>query len=273
MFKVVLKNLKQGFVITRSAWIRNLNYRFTTIMYRLGEMAEVIVLVLMWIAIYASGSGLIKGFTLNEMITYVLVGNLCSVATRNFLPSFVSRDINEGKLSMFLVKPIPYIKFVFFNELGRTALAIFASVVSQFLVIIFFLDKITFNTDPFYLLLIVVMIFLAFIIELLVGFLIGTIAFWTDEVEGLQATIDRIKKFFAGGYFPLSLLPVALASLSMYLPFAYSFFVPAQLYLKKIDLITGLEGVCIQIVWIVLLACILNFVWEKGLKKYEASGS
>lgn len=268
-----MSHIRQGLVITRSAWIRNLNYRFTTIMFRLGEVAEIVVLILMWTAIYASGSGMIKGFTLNEMVTYVLIGNLCSVAVRNFLPSFVSRDINEGRLSMFLVKPIPYIKYIFFNELGRAALAVIVSVASQVLVILFFLDKFAFNTEPLYLMLIFVMVFLSFIIELLVGFLVGTIAFWTDEVEGMQATIDRIKKFFAGGYFPLSLLPVALASLSMYLPFAYSFYVPAQLYLKKIDLQTGLMGLGIQVIWIILLSLIVKFVWERGLKRYEASGS
>jgi ABC-2 type transport system permease protein len=269
----MFKYLRQGLVITRSAWIRNLNYRFTTVMFRIGEMAEVVVLIFMWSAIYAGGSGVVKGFTLNEMITYVLVGNLFAGAVRNFLPGFVSRDINEGKLSMFLVKPISYIRFVFFNELGRSALAIFVSIISQLIIISFFLDKFTFNTEPLYLALVCVMIFLAFIIELLIGFLIGTIAFWTDEVEGLQSSIDRIKKFFAGGYFPLSLLPAALGSLSMYLPFAYSFFVPAQLYLKKIDIVAGLEGICIQLVWIVLLSCVLNFVWIKGLRRYEASGS
>lgn len=269
----MFKYIRQGLVITKSAWIRNLNYRFTTVMFRIGEVAEILVLILMWTAIYASGSGMIKGFTLSEMITYVLVGNLCSVAVRNFLPSFVSRDINEGRLSMFLVKPISYINYIFFNELGRAAMAVFVSVCSQLLVILFFLDRFTFNTDSTYLLLILAMVFFAFIIELLTGFLIGTIAFWTDEVEGLQTTIDRIRKFFAGGYFPLSLLPATIASASMYLPFAYSFFVPAQLYLKKIDIHSGLVGLAIQFAWIILLSITLSFVWKRGLRKYEASGS
>lgn len=242
-------------------------------MYRIGEVAELIALIFMWTAIYSSGSGIIKGFTLNEMITYVLIGNLCSVAVRNFLPGFVSRDINQGRLSMFLVKPISYVKYIFFNELGRAALAVLVSVLTQLVVITFFLHKITFNTDLAYLSLIACMIFFAFIIEWLMGFLVGTIAFWTDEVEGVQTTIDRVKRFFAGGYFPLSLLPTTLATLSIYLPFAYSFYVPAQLYLKKISLREGFIGLGTQLVWIGILCVILHFVWKRGLRKYEATGS
>ena len=114
-------------------------------MYRAGEITELLVLILMWTAIYSGGTGIIKGFTLNEMVTYVLVGNLCSLAVRNFLPAYVSRDIVEGRLSMFLVRPIPYIKFIFFNEFGRSFLSTSLSLLTQSILILFFLDKFIFN--------------------------------------------------------------------------------------------------------------------------------
>ena len=269
----MFRQLKQASVIISSAFQRMLSYQFSVISYRIGEVAEVLVLVLMWTAIYSGGSGMVKGFTLNEMITYVLVGNLCAVAVRSFLPALVARDIEEGRLSMFLVKPIPYIKYVFLNELGRIFLSTALSLVSQMCVILFFLDRIFINSDWRYIGLILVMLFFAFIIELLIGFLIGTIAFWTEEVNGLQTTLERIKRFFSGGYFPLSLLPVYLITASKYLPFQYSFFAPAQLYLKKVDLRQGLEGILIQIVWVVLLSLIVRLVWRMGLRKYEAVGS
>lgn len=267
------QQIKQARVIISTAFQRNLTYRFTVLTYRVGEIAELLVLILMWTAIYASTGGVIKGFTLNEMITYVLIGNLCAIIVRNFLPSYVSDYINEGKLSMFLVKPIPFIKYIFINELGRAFLATIISIFSQVAVILFFLNKIVINTDPLYLALIVLMIFFAFIIELLIGFLIGTIAFWTEEVSGIQTSLDRVKRFFSGGYFPLSLLPTAILGVGVYLPFAYSFYVPASLYLKKIDLRQGIQGIFIQIGWIIALSVLVHIVWKRGLRRYEAVGS
>lgn len=267
------KHISQALVIIRSAWVRQLNFRFTIWAYRVGEIGEMLVLILMWTAIYTSGSGIIKGFSLNEMITYVLVGNIFAAIIRNFLPSGVSRDINNGRLSMFLVKPISYIKYTFINEIGRVAFITLSTVGTLGIILFFFLDRVVLNTDWRYIILIVCMLFLALIIELLLGFLVGTIAFWTEEVDGIQSAIERIKRFFAGGYFPLSLLPITLATISTYLPFAYSFFVPAQLYLKKIDLQAGIIGLGIQLIWIILLSIILNIVWKKGLKRYEATGS
>ncbi len=273
MVAIMQSQLAQAWVIIRTAFQRNFTFRFTVAMYRLGEIAEVLILVFMWTAVYASTGGTIKGFTLQEMITYVLIGNLCFVAVRNFLPSNVSEMINSGKLSMFLVKPIPFIKYVFINELGRAFLATVISVITQVIILLFFLNTVIINTDPRYLGLILVMVFLAFIIELLIGFLVGAVAFWTEEVEGLLTSIDRIKRFFSGGYFPLSLLPAAALSIGSYLPFAYSFFIPASLYLKKITLLQGVHGILVQVVWIAVLSVILSIVWKQGLRRYEATGS
>lgn len=273
MIESIKRQLKQAKVIIATAWQKNLSFRFTVLTYRIGEIVETLVLILMWTAIYSSEGQLIKGFTLNEMITYVLIGNLCSVAVRNSLPAYISKHISEGGLSLFLTKPISYIKYVFINELGRIFLITILSLFSQTIVTLFFLDKIIVNFNPLYIIIIIMMVFFAFVIELLIGFLIGIIAFWTDEVDGIQTTIDRVKRFFSGGYFPLSLLPVAFVTVSTYLPFQYSFFIPASLYLKKIDLYQGIYGLGIQIIWIFLLSLILSIAWRRGLHKYEAMGS
>ncbi len=258
----------------RIEWQKVLTYRVSVLMYRLAEVLESFILVSMWIFIFAQGTGLIKGYTLNEMVTYVLVGSLCAAVTRNFVHSGISRDIDHGDLSLFLVKPVSYIKFQIYSEFGGVILTYFVSLVTQLCVIVFFFDKFILNTNTISILLIFVMLILAFFIELRVGILIGFMAFWTDgEVGAFQNIAAICKKFFAGGYFPLSLLPGSLALIGYYLPFAYSFFVPAQLYLGKIDNATAIKGLGIQLIWIFILSIILRIVWGLGLKKYEATGS
>ncbi len=267
-----MKQALEKFVTIISVnWQRTLTYRFTVIAYRVGEMMEVLVLVVMWSAIYKTAP-LIKGFTLPEMLTYVLVGNLFNVAVRNFLTATASRDIESGDLSMMLIKPISYFKFMMIREIGRDGFATVLSTISQLIILSFFLDRIVFNTDLLYLGVIAVMMFLAFLSELLLSYLIGLISFWTDEVDGIYLTIERLKKFFSGGYFPLSLLPVVLLQTSYFLPFAYSYFVPTLLYLKKIPLTLALQGLMVQIVWIVILYTIVSITWKRGVKRYEGVG-
>lgn len=263
--------MKKYFTIIKTFWQRALVYRFEVIMYRVGEIGETFVLILMWTAIYGKQE-FIKGFTLREMITYILIGNLFNALVRNFLKGVVADDIKEGRLSMFLLMPISYFKFIISRELGRISVSTFFSVISQLLVISFFLKLFIVNTDVFYLLLVLAMVILAFISELLLSYLVGLSAFWFDDVNGLYSTVDRVQKFFSGGYFPLNLLPIGFMRASFLMPFAYSFFVPAQLYLKKINLSDGFKGIAVQMVWIALLYAITQIVWKRGLKRYEGVG-
>jgi len=263
--------MRKYWTIIKTAWQQNLTWRFTILAYRFGEITEAMILILLWSAIY-QGSSLIKGYTLQEMITYVLVGNLFEAMVRNYLTHKIARDIKDGTLSIFLVKPIKYLKYMFAKEFGITILPFLMSCASQILVISFFLNKIVLNFDFAYLFLIFIMLALAYIIELFISYLVGMIAFWTVEVDGVFATIIKLRKLFSGGYFPISLLPSGIVSLSMAMPFVYSFYFPMQLYLKKIDLVGGAKGIGLQVTWIIVLYFISNMIWKKGIKKYEGVG-
>lgn len=263
--------MKKYFVLINVFWQRSLAYRFTVLAYRVGEMFEVLVLVFMWSAIYGDRT-LIRGFTLQEMLTYVLIGNLFNVMVRSWAHQVVSRQIHEGTLSNFLVQPVNYFHYFIFREIGRHSLPTGFSILSQLLVMAFFYSVIIINTSALVLLVIAAMLILAFITELLISFLIGSIAFWTDETDGIYATIGRLQRFFSGGYFPLNLLPAAFLSASYALPFAYSIFVPTQLYLGKESIAEGVQGLLVQVVWIAALYLVIQVVWRMGLKKYEGVG-
>ncbi len=246
-------------------------YRFSVFSYRIGEIAEMFFLIFMWLAIY-SGQEAIRGYSYNEMITYILLGNLINVIVRNWLSEVVADNIKQGILSQFLVKPMEYFRYIMAREIGRISFAFFMSVLSQILVMLFFLKYFIFNVSFQHLLVIIFIISFSFIIELLMSYLIGLTAFWTLEVDGIFTTVWRIKKLFSGGYFPLDFLPASFVSASFLLPFAYSFFIPVQIYLGKMSVTLGIKGILVQIFWILALYAIIKIVWKKGLKKYESVG-
>ncbi len=263
--------MEKYFTIINIFWQRALTYRFTVFAYRVGETTELIVLIIMWSAIFQS-SPFIGGFTLPEMITYLLVGNLFRVMVRNFLADVIARDIKDGRLSMYLIQPMNYFTFILTKEVGRISVATILSMISQLVVIALFFNRIIFNLNPFFLIIIFTMLILAFFTELLISYLVGLIAFWTDEVEGVYSSVNSLKNFFSGGFFPLSLLPPLFLSISFFLPFAYSFYIPTQLYLQKISLTQGIEGIGVQLIWICILLLIIRIVWNSGIKRYEGVG-
>lgn len=270
-----LKNeLDQFITFSKIQWQKVLFWRLSVFVYRIGEMLEKIILVSMWVFIYGSSSGMIKGYSMEEMVTYVLMGGLFSAMSFNLIWGSVSRDIEKGDLSLFLVKPVSYIKYQIYTEFGGWALNILASILAQSIVIFLFIDKLIINKDIKTLAVILLMIALTIFIEILIGLLMGFIAFWSEgEVGGFHNLVTIIRKFFSGVYFPLSLLPSSLSFVGFYLPFAYSFFVPAQIYLGKMDLDNAWKGIVIQLIWIFILSILVKLVWKAGLKKYEAVGA
>ncbi|MDP3735468.1 MAG: ABC-2 family transporter protein [bacterium] len=257
--------------LIKANWQRGLTYRFTIVAYRVGEIAEMLLVLVLWSAIFsASGEPLLRDFTYQEMVTYFLIGNLFNMVVRSFAEDRIANDIKRGRLSVYLLQPVSYLGANFVR--GFASLATLMSVASQLIVMLFFLNTIAINTNLAYLVVITTMAIFAFVIEFMIAYLIGLIAFWTDETDGVSASISRIKRFFAGSYFPLNLLPATFVNISFLLPFGYSFFIPAQLYLKKIDLSLGLKGLVVEVVWIIALYGVIALVWRCGLKRYESIG-
>lgn len=116
--------MKKYLTIIKITWQRALMYRFSVFSYRVGEIAEMFFLIFMWSAIY-SGQGTIKGYSHDEMITYILVGNLINVIVRNWLSEVVADNIKQGILSQFLVKPMEYFRYIMAREIGRISFAFF----------------------------------------------------------------------------------------------------------------------------------------------------
>lgn len=263
--------MKKFWIIISTAWQRQLAYRFTVACYRVGELGEVLLVVLMWSAIYAL-HGPIGQYNLPEMMTYILIGNVCTVLTRNYLTDIMTREIREGTLSLFLVKPMTYFRYALIRELGRVSFPGLISVITQVALVAVLHNRIIFNTNIAQLTLMTLMLILAFITELLISYAISCITFWTDETDGITATIQRLKRFVSGSYFPLSILPPMYYTASIALPFAYSFYVPLQLYLGKLTNIQVVQGIIIQIAWILALYLIIRVAWWRGIRRYEGVG-
>jgi len=104
------------------------------------------------------------------------------------------------------------------------------------------------------------MITLAFLTEFLLSVLSRQFVFWTFASTDAATILIRIRKLLAGNYLPLNLISPLFLQISLFLPFSYSFFVPTQLFLKKIDIKYGLIGLLIQATWIVLLFFLIKLV-------------
>ena len=233
---------------------------------KIGGTLELLIILFIWIIIF-SGDKILGGFSKDEIITYIIFGNIISIFMGYFLHRIIMNDLIGKESNLLIYKPIRYLYHIILKGIGKITIPFFIALLFQVIILYFFLDNLILNFDLIVILLIVVMIILAFITEFLIAYLININIFSVLESENLYKIALRFKKIISGNYFPLTILPIYFVSLSLVLPFAYSFFVPMELYLKKMTIGEGFRGLIIQILWIILLYILIKLSWKNKIKK------
>lgn len=251
---------------------RQFAYRIGIAAYSFGNIAEVIVLVIIWSIVYKNVD-LIRGYNSQEMVSYVIFAWFFSFLTTTYAFEYnISKDIQTGTLSNILVKPISYIRYISVVATGRIFIALLIVLIQDGILIALFRDKLLFTFDAKIMVLLFAMLVVTYLVNLCVSILIGFISFWATEIGGIYYCIKTMVKFMSGTFFPISLLPLFFVKVSYFLPFVYTIYIPVQLYLGKISFAEGLRGLAIEMLWLVVLYVIIKIVWRAGLRKYESVG-
>lgn len=264
--------MKKYLAIIKIEWGRQMTYRVNQFTYRIGNIFEILVQIIIWTAIFQKAA-IIKGYTYQEMMTYIIIGWLISFLMANFgFETLISDHIQKGELSNFLSKPINYINYLIVLSIGRASFTLSVAFLVNILLVLLFRDSFIFSKNIFVWLILLAMIMVGYFIKLFFSILIGFISFWTTDNSGIFYSLNTLSKFLSGAYFPINILPAAFLNFSLALPFIYTFYFPTQLYLGKISILRGLQGLGLEIIWVGILYLAVKVVWRMGLKKYESVG-
>ena len=95
-------------------------YRVNWIFFMLGNALACFVSYFIWAAVYGSGGGgAINGFTLPQMIVYIVLMFLTGTIIASDGAYVVGEEIRDGTIAMRLIKPVSYNATFLFQELGN----------------------------------------------------------------------------------------------------------------------------------------------------------
>lgn len=266
------KNIKKILAIIKIEVQKQMMYRADFLFFRLTNMVEVATMIIVWTIVFKN-SDFVFGYNYNQMMTYVTVGWLMRYLTGSYgLENIVSRNIYDGSLSGMMTKPIDYIKYIIVFSLGRVSVAYLSGILTAALGITIMINHILPVSSILNLLIIIVMLFFGYFVNLFVSILIGMLAFWTTFISGPRYSINALIWFLKGSELPLNMLPIFLYKATLLSPFAYIFFMPLQLYLGKISTSQGLLALGVELIWLVLLYGLIRISWKRGLKRFEGVG-
>lgn len=231
------------------------------------------IIYMYWRAALSTHKGTIGAWNLSGISSYyflLIVGS--SILLAHIEDSVAREDIQEGQLTMYLLKPFSY----YFSKLYmETPYRIIQGVFSLIAIAVFiFLFKLslTFSTNPYVIFLAIIISLLGFTLCFTFKMIIGIIALWLTDIGGFYQLMDGIFFIFGGLLMPLSLFPGGLASIAYSLPFSYMLYFPIVAFQGNQSISDLHRIIFTQLIWIAIFFSVYIFLFAKGLRKFTGVG-
>jgi len=247
-------------------------YRGSIIVWILVDVFKFVMLIFLWQAVY-TGQDSIGGFTLNDMIIYFLISSVTSIFASSEAHYSLAEEIREGRLSLYLTKPISYKRRLLFENFGRVFGISIILVPMAILLLIVTATALHIDINAGVLQIITFFAYLPLITLLTfeVAFFVGTMMIYTENDFGLSILMAVTMTALSGQLIPLALYPAALQKIINYLPFKYISYPPLILLGKLTDaqIYWGLLSLA---AWSIGLNLFNRLVFRVSLKKMVVFG-
>lgn len=249
-------------------------YKLNFVMWRVRNVFQIVITFFLWDTIFANPGRVIFGYDRSRILTYVFALMIVRALVLSARAVDISSDIAEGNLSNYLLKPVSYFRYWFTRDISSKALNLLFAAGEFTILFLIIRPPFYFQTDMFVFLSFLIAMALAVFIYFNLLFLISAVPFWAPELGwGSQFLVIIVMlEFLSGSVFPIDVLPATLQTVVMTTPFPYMIFFPVQIYLGKITGMALVQGFFISALWAFGLYLVMRYVWNRGLKAYQAFG-
>ncbi|EPF08913.1 TPA: ABC-2 family transporter protein [Bacillus cereus] len=246
-------------------------YRMNVVLYMIFGLIPLVALILLWHSLFETKSN-IQGYTLEMMITYVIIAKLIELLLIPEMHWSINDEIQSGELSKYLIKPFSYFGYWFSHNLGNKIIHLVMSVIP--IIPIIFLNRDYFLLPTLkYTFLFILSIVGALILYYMIYYLISLFSFYFVEISSFFFTVDIVLELLSGSLIPLEFLPAPLNTITQFLPFSYLIHFPVNVYLGNLSSAEIVNGLISQVIWSLVFYVLIRVLWKKGLNKYESVGA
>lgn len=261
--------LRKYLRVMEGSWAEYTVYRLNFILWRVRMIIQILVVYFLWLAIFSQQPELF-GYTQSMILTYVLLSSIFRSIVLGTRTMEIGDVIHRGDLSYFLIRPINFFRYYMARDVADKGLNALFAIGEVSLLLILLRPPVFLQSDGGVLFLSAIALILAVVLYFCFSVLLGFLGFWIPDFWAPRFLSFVLIEFFAGGIFPLDILPDLLFRFALILPFAYFLYFPLKVYLGQLTLMQTLTGLLVGCTWIGILALMLHVVWRKGLRLYTA---
>lgn len=253
----------------------------TSLQYRSAAWAGIatqlffgFIYIMVYMAFYESGNATLP-MELPQLITYLWLNqSLMSLVNLFYKDKELFMLVKKGDIAYELVRP-KNMYFMWYFKVIAQRLAMVLLRLIPFIIFLLILPA------PYKMSLPATLShFILFILSMIAGTLLMTslivlypiITMKTLNEKGVVGIIVAVADLLSGLVVPIPFFPKFLQIISKYLPFQYVSDLPFRIYVGNINLIDGIYGLLIQLIWTIILIIIGYLIMHKSLKRVIVQG-
>lgn len=243
-----------------------------------GEMAlrtTFLVIILyvflqLWRATFAAeGAETISGFTVAQMIWY-LAFTEAIVTSRGRVSAAIDGEVRSGEIAYRLVRPCGYAAYHLASHVAERSLRFGLNLAVGCGLALLYVGPVPLLVPGVLAALLVAA--LGALLDFLVSFAIGLLAFWIEDTSSVQLIYSRTLMLLGGMLLPLDVFPEPLRSIASALPFSTMLYAPARLALGGVEAAWVTELLLRQLIALVLGGALVWLLYRAARRRVNVNG-
>lgn len=262
--------MKKYLYIYKATLIENLSYIANVILGFINFFVMMFIFLNLWQYIYSDNSQIINGYTMQQMIWYVLITEVLWFGTRNkILTREISQDIKSGNIAYNINKPYNYVFYIIAKHLGEITMKFIMFVIVGIVIGVCFVGPIqnfSFASIP----LILIVVLLGILINSTIRIIISIFSFWIEDSSPFHWVYDKLI-LVLGTLFPIEMFPKFLQPIIKFTPIYVVTYGPAKLIID-FSMQNFIQIFIAQIIYLAIIIFLVVFLYEKGVRKLNVNG-
>jgi ABC-2 type transport system permease protein len=226
--------------------------------------------VFLWRTAYR-GIDEVAGVTEPEMVTYAVVAVLMNACFVIRIDGTLFGKVRAGEIATDLIRPVNLVWYWLAEDVGRSLAAVTQFALPVLAIALAFVAP-PLPADALALALFLPSCALSFLVLWLLSALVGMTAFWVVDFGDVGTVKNSLVLALSGRLVPMWLFPDALAQVSRWLPFQYTFQAPLEIYIGRTPATEALSVLSVQAVWVVLFTLLVGLVWTRAQRRVFVQG-
>lgn len=262
--------MKKYLFIIKTEIMSNLQYIFNIAFGFVGYFIMLFILFNLYNYLYSDPSELINGYSMNQMVWYVIVTEILwmTLGGRKFCRK-ITDDVRSGNITYNINKPYSYVGYSLATHLGDMLVKGIIYTILGMLTGFLFIGEFP-SLSIVSVLIILVTAVLASVISSLLIILIGLIAFFVEDSGPFYWLYSKVI-LVLGTIFPIEYFPKVVQSILNFSPVYVVSYGPAKLFVD-FSYDRALSIIVAQVIYIFITYGICYLTYKRGVKRINVNG-